>query len=390
MSSDGRVPNDGVCTQKQEEEEQFLRMLKSLGCESYMYHKDMIMEHRCPEAVYNRIGDVIEMFRQNGFQFLSLSVFTFSLVMFLRLGYPIIKPMDVGAVKHYSYSEMKEITESFNKSNFICKTMSNHGKLFKGTIKNGSKPQDVIVKTWDFVYPPMWACYHHTHRIHDELLFLRDPGINSHPNVVNVIGFHCDERLAVIYEGIRLKCILKELLLSDDFQWENRLKVAIDIASLLMTFHRNGHVHGGVMSDCIMLDEELCPITFNFRLYYYNVNKKKCFGPYTVMNNSPDQPDQADDEVPRWCMGDDVFAYGILLLELITKRKGSSFSYRDWLHVQPKFVVHESFDVKRDIASEITDLAYWCLKLEKQPSLEHVIGTLKKCACTTAMKKQKC
>lgn len=56
----------------------------------------------------------------------------------------------VGEVKHCSYSELDKITNIKNPAE-IQKTLT--GRLFHGTIVEGSVTRPAIVKTWDYVFP---------------------------------------------------------------------------------------------------------------------------------------------------------------------------------------------------------------------------------------------
>ncbi|KAL0402886.1 UNVERIFIED_CONTAM: hypothetical protein Sradi_1929400 [Sesamum radiatum] len=214
--------------------------------------------------------------------------------------------MDLGEVKHYSYSELEEIT-SINKfvgRDFIYRTPQ--GRLLHGRIKmDSSSLEDVIVKTWDFQIPLRDGVFYPA-RIHNELIFLRDPDIKSHPNVVKLIGYHCEKSLAVIYKAKRPAHILKDILKSDYFEWEDRMKVAIEIGSVLKMFHDKGIVYGGDFSRSTMLDEKVSPTIFGFQAY--DVNQTFYLRPIGMGPRAPD-----------WSMKDDVFMYGILLVELVSK-----------------------------------------------------------------------
>ncbi|KAG8383811.1 hypothetical protein BUALT_Bualt04G0052700 [Buddleja alternifolia] len=299
----------------------------------------MLLEN--PEFGFGRFGDLI--FQLNARHFDTNQ----------KLGHPIIKAMDLGSVKHYSYSELQQITDKFSKSNYIQRTA--HGRLFRGSINNN---QDVIVKTWDFTYPPIALSYYHTDRIHDE----REPGIKSHPNVVNLIGYHCEQRLAVIYEGIRPVHFLDQLRRSDEFKWKDRMKVAIEIGSMLKMFHDKNLVHGGVWPICFMLDEKFHLMAFDFQLYS-NLNSLQ------IYHNSPyccaADIDKKNEGGRNWCMSDDIYTYGLLLLiELITKKQPFNWG-EAVVYDPPRSVVHKSLDVDEETASKVTKLAVGCLEVKK-------------------------
>lgn len=62
---------------------------------------------------------------------------------------------------------------------------------------------------------------------------------------MKLIGFHCARRLAFIYEDRHAE-LLEEIIPTDTFSWDNRMKVATDIARMLCAFHDKGLAHGGV------------------------------------------------------------------------------------------------------------------------------------------------
>ncbi|KAK4430105.1 hypothetical protein Salat_1311200 [Sesamum alatum] len=283
--------------------------------------------------------------------------------------FPIKEAMDLRDVKHYSYSELEEITSTsinkYNPGDYIFRTM--HGRLFHGRIKmDSSSLEDVIVKTWDLVFPLRdgFECY--PARLHDELIFLRDPEIKSHPNVVKLVGYHCEKSLAAIYKCKRPAHILVDILNSDYFEWEDRMKVAIEIGSVLKMFHDKGLLHGGNLAWSTILDEKFSPTIFGFQAY--TVNKML-------------YPDFIREGPQRIAF----FSYLVVAVE------GSGFSQRNGGKNPPNSIVHEYFSVDQSVASKIIDLALRCLEVssDEQPSIGAALAALQKFASVPAMKKHK-
>ncbi|XP_073271204.1 probable LRR receptor-like serine/threonine-protein kinase At1g07560 [Primulina huaijiensis] len=278
----------------------------------------------------------------------------------------------------------------------ICYTM--FGTLHRGTIQTESGSLDVLVKTWEYFYPILcdYQVLHHTHRIHDELNLLRDHEIRSHRNVVKLIGFHCARRLAVIYED-RHDELLENIIPTDTFSWDDRMKVATDIARMLGAFHDKGLVHGGVNSKYIMVDKEKCPVVFDFRLLSYCEDREE----YEQHVGKLYAFHCKHLDGPPWSMKHDIFAYGILLLELINKNlypvfKMSTLMEEEFFNCNlsdPKTsAVDDSFCVDEDTAMEFTKLAVDCLGVnsDEQPTMQCIIRVLKdlKLRCP-AKKRQK-
>lgn len=269
------------------------------------------------------------------------------------------------------------MTDSFQ-STFICFTL--FGTLHRGTIRTESGVQNVLVKTWEYFYPlAADKQVLHTTRFCQELNLLRDPDVKSHPNVVNLIGFHCERRLAVIYEGGSFQ-LLQKLIHDDTFSWADRMKVAVHIASMLKTFHDKEIVHGGVNSKNIVVNKEKCPVVYDFNLFsccedrmdYESLIKRVHYWYEKYLDGPP------------WSMRCDIFAYGTLLLELVSKQVYPKFNVPNTedailKYDNEKSAVHESFYVDERTALGITRLAINCLKvkLDQQSSIHDIIRELK-------------
>lgn len=181
-------------------EERVLKELKSVGFEPYFYREEWLV----PSSLHTRSIPFSIWSRQAP-----------SSALKKDRGFPIVRGQDLGCVKHYGYEELMQVTNSFSQLNFLFKVYS--GSLFRGTIHSDgpvseSTTRSVIVKTWDFSFPMQIQHVSSTIRVHDELVFLRDPEIKSHPNVVKLVGYHCERGLATIYYGIEPKYCLKELI----------------------------------------------------------------------------------------------------------------------------------------------------------------------------------
>ncbi|KAK4433103.1 Cysteine-rich receptor-like protein kinase [Sesamum alatum] len=349
-----------------DDEERFLRQLKEADPRQYLFQLEMFPK------LYP------------GHSPKTLRVFASDFEKFGKLGFPITQAMDLGEVKHYSYSELEEITPINNRqsSDFITRTIP--GRLLHGRIKmDSSSLEDVLVKTWDFDCNGGGDSFiYHLPRFHDELILLRDPDIKSHPNVVKLIGYHCEKSLAVIYKGKRPTHLLKEILKSDYFVWEDRMRVAIAIGSALKMFHDKGFLYGGYFSWSTMLDENFYPTIYGFQAYNWNKMFYRGFIGQGPMS-------------PPWSLKDDVFAYGILLLELVSKGRcigGAMFMPELWWNNKPpNSIVDEYFSVNQSVASKITELVFSCLDVisDEQPSTGAAVAALQNFASIPAMKKQK-
>ncbi|XP_059287857.1 LEAF RUST 10 DISEASE-RESISTANCE LOCUS RECEPTOR-LIKE PROTEIN KINASE-like 1.2 [Lycium ferocissimum] len=168
----------------------------------------------------------------------------------------------VGGVRLCSHSELQQITD-FNQDSdrFIRKTL--HGRLFHGTVGEGSEKRSAFVKTWDFVLPYRPIQSYRPYYFCNEIELFTNKNANTHPNLAKLSTFCCDTRLAAVYDG-KFTRVLSDVLPADDFGWDNRINVAIQLADLFAWLHEKGVVVGGINVSCIMIDEDMNIKVFDF------------------------------------------------------------------------------------------------------------------------------
>ncbi|XP_073126657.1 serine/threonine-protein kinase-like protein At5g23170 [Henckelia pumila] len=351
--------------EEDENESSFMERLKSAPWKSYCFQKDMIRPRSpyLPRHVYGFHPDIFDAYQNQSF--------------------PIVRARDLdGGVKHYSFDELMKMTDCLNSTTFLCYTVL--GTLHRGTIHHESGRRDVLVKTWEFFLPFVWQSYHQPTRIHDELNLLRVSEIRSHPNVVNLIGFHCERRLAVVYDyvgGGEPRQLLHHIIPCDNFTWGDRMKVANEMASVLETFHNKGLVHSGVHSKTILLTEDKSAVVYDFGQFSYFKHRET----YEEIVKNLYVYDRKYLDGPPWSMRCDIFAFGILLLELINKQQYPDLPLEIWdesiiLNYDLKnSAVDYSFNINEKVALRITTLAIDCLKvkLDEQPTIGDIVRELK-------------
>ncbi|KAM3220850.1 hypothetical protein P3L10_020118 [Capsicum annuum] len=285
----------------------------------------------------------------------------------------------VGGVKLCSYAELQEITDNFNSDRCIQKTLC--GRLFRGTIGEGSEKRSVIVKTWDFLLPygpghvqrPLDFC--------DQIKLFTNKEVNTHPRLAKLCAICCEIRLAVVYDvkfDENTTRFLSDVLLKDDFGWYDRLNVAIQLANLLVSLHEKDIFLGSVTASCIMIpDKEM-----NIKLFDFGPAPTRLYGKNSDMTIRCHPGREAPD---RGYMStkSDVYVFGMLLVELITKKELDD-SFSNSKEGGKKNVVDESFkEVDCQTGSRITSLTYRCTewKPEERPTMKDVLDVL-----TEAMK----
>ncbi|XP_009592541.1 putative serine/threonine-protein kinase PBL18 [Nicotiana tabacum] len=300
-----------------------------------------------------------------------------------------IEPMIVGEVKLCTYSELQNITD-FKPESLIQKTLS--GRLFCGTIGEGSEKRPAIVKTWDFLLP---LGDEHTQRLHkfcDEIELFTDERVNTHPNLSKLYRYCYETRLAAVYDE-KFTRVLSDVLLADDFGWDDRIKVATQLADLLAWLHEKSVAVGSVTASCIMIDEEVNIKVFDFG-HFSNHVSEDCKIPVKA---------RVGREAPEVVAGErtmksDVYIFGLLLLELISKKK---FNFREnpvivknsvlkEASLSEKYLVNECFkEVDHPTAFDITRLVFLCMNLEpeERPMMKDVLDALR--ALSTGVRGEK-
>ncbi|KAM3220726.1 receptor-like kinase LIP2 [Capsicum annuum] len=291
----------------------------------------------------------------------------------------------VGGVKICSYSELQQITD-FRDESLIKKTLS--GRLFHGTIGQGFEQRSVIVKTWDFHLPFKIGQYQLTYDFCDQIEFFTNKNANTHPKLAKLCTFCCDTRLAAVYDekfDENITRLLSDVILEDDFGWDDRMKVAIQLPQLLVWLHEKGIIIGTVTASCIMIeDKEMNIKVFDFGSVSDHMHKGvkvpgKCHSGWEA-------PDQGNMTAKS-----DVFVFGLLLVELITKKEVDDL-FLFPIQRDKKNIVDESFkEVDPETASRITSMTYRCteMKADDRPTMKDVLNVLETAAAKMGAKGEK-
>ncbi|GER48556.1 kinase family protein [Striga asiatica] len=270
-----------------------------------------------------------------------------------------LRGIDLGDVKHYSDAELRVFTNGYSEDNLFCRTR--HGRLFKAMDYNNRK---LAVKTLDVSSPYRSLSYLTPPRLHAEIVLLRDPLIKSHPNFVKLIGYSCERKMAFVFD-LDPKTSVHELLASDDFGWDARMKVAMDFGRLLKLSHENLIIYGYIDAKDIIFDQDSNAKFFDFGLHQRVKNKDEKIEVQCVFDDiGYIAPEICDYTERKWSMKSDVFSYGILLLNLICKKQGTIWSWFKQIKDGDNLIVSDSFEVDEHTKSGIIGLAMSCANLD--------------------------
>ncbi|KAG5615862.1 hypothetical protein H5410_015686 [Solanum commersonii] len=234
--------------------------------------------------------------------------------------FPILPVID-GVVKPCNYSELENITNF--ETCLIQYTKS--GRLFRGTITEGSETRSVIVETWDFLLPLDRAYAYRPSKFCDEIELYETT--NVHPHLAKLSRYCCDRRLEVVYD------------------------------EELTTLHKKKIAVGSITASCIMIDKEVNIKVFDFGYICNRVNEDSVIPLDYVVGRYPEDVSKG---MFTYTPSSSSLMFHIIhqsfpiIVCLITKMKlGSNPSVLD--NCKPGSFVHKCFeDVDDQTVSDIT------------------------------------
>ncbi|KAK4739880.1 hypothetical protein R3W88_003577 [Solanum pinnatisectum] len=201
----------------------------------------------------------------------------------------------------FSHQSLKQFTSQFSFENLVAVT--DLGKLYRGKMHIGS---DVKI-----IYDNK-NVYHCTdddtlERFENELKILQASRIRGNPNIAKVIGYCRREKTLGIVYDLNPHDTLENLITRGDFNWMQRVKIALTLARLLNYLHDRKYLIRNFAPYHIVVDQDFTPIMYEFGLLVggvlLNTISASDFRLATLMDPSFD-----------------VFACGILLVNLISRR----------------------------------------------------------------------
>lgn len=292
----------------------------------------------------------------------------------------------------FSREDLKDFTGNFDERNLIGET--EFGKVYRGTIKQSLFPseiRDVAVKIWD-QSNAITRIADTALMVEEEVMFLTEPSVKCHPNVVKLIGYCNEDGLEGVVYDINALDIVHNLTTKGSFTWLERIKVALGFARILEFLHerKNPYFVRNIDAAHIILDQDGTPKIFDFGLMSGGIigemirRKERIY--YSLGYADPTW-------YPLGGLGvtyHDVFSFGVVLLGLITKRivnkkdPSNTFVYK-W--AKSKYtpncsLVHES--LVKDYGfyaldgQTITELGMRCTDydLDKRPTMKEVVQCL--------------
>ncbi|KAH0651223.1 hypothetical protein KY285_031342 [Solanum tuberosum] len=288
-----------------------------------------------------------------------------------------LEPILPGILTRFSYNELKIITQDFSRK--LGK--GGFGSVYEGTLSNGTK---IAVKHLDGVG-----------QVKESFLTeVKTVGGIHHINLVKLIGY-CAEKShrLLIYEYMVNGSLDRWITQENGLTWHKRQMVISDIAKGLAYLHEDcSHkiIHLDIKPQNILLDQN-----FNAKISDFGLSKlieKDTSKVVTRMRGTLGYI------APEWLSSVitekvDVYAFGIVLLEILCGRKNLDWSQTDEedVHLLTVFTRkaeqeqltdmvdrNEDMQLHREVVTEMMSIAAWCLQgdFSKRPSMSLVLKAL--------------
>ncbi|KAL9461114.1 hypothetical protein AB3S75_004165 [Citrus x aurantiifolia] len=215
--------------------------------------------------------------------------------------------------KNFDFAELAAATDNFNSENLIGK--GGHAEVYKGCLPDG---EVVAVKKI------IKNAKEDEERISD---FLSELGIVAHinhPNAAKLIGFSTENGFHLVLQFLPHGSLSSLLFGSTEYlEWKIRYKIALGIAEGLQYLHHECHrriIHRDIKASNILLSEDYEAQISDFGLAKWlpdNWSHHIVFpieGTFGYLSPEYFMHGIVDEKT-------DVFAFGVLLLELITGRR---------------------------------------------------------------------
>ncbi|WMV55079.1 hypothetical protein MTR67_048464 [Solanum verrucosum] len=270
----------------------------------------------------------------------------------------------LGHAKQYSLKEIEDMTDNFQPYTLIKSTK--YGRMFSYPTNEA-----ITIKTWDFFWPDFNGYSYHPSRFCNELEILTDD--NPHACLMKLKGFCFQNILAIVYDETPIQFLSYVISDGESFRWEDRMKVAAQLATLFIWLHEKQFAIGRMEPSSIMIDKD-----FNMKVIDFPFLVRVRDIPHNIL---PDAP-EADNVTET--LKDDVYAFGILLLRLITNNKSIEGPYHCWIREELQggkgSIVDKSVLLNCDgvLACGITKLATECLDEDPnaRPDMKNVSDRL--------------
>ncbi|XP_049386463.1 G-type lectin S-receptor-like serine/threonine-protein kinase SD2-5 [Solanum stenotomum] len=292
-----------------------------------------------------------------------------------------LAPILPGILTRFSYNELKIITQDFSRK----LGEGGFGSVYEGTLSNGNK---IAVKRLNGLG-----------QVKDSFLTeVKIVGSIHHVNLVKLIGFCAEKDHRVLIYEYMVNGSLDRWISHEKQEygltWLTRQRIISDIAKGLAYLHDECNqkiIHLDIKPHNILLDQN-----FNAKISDFGLSKLIEKDKSKVVTRMRGTPGYLAPEWLRSVITEkvDVYAFGIVLLEVLCGRKNLDWSQADEDNVHLLSVFkrkaeqdqlidmvdknNEDMQLHREAVTEMMSLAAWCVQgdFNKRPSMSLVVKVL--------------
>ncbi|XP_044451987.1 putative receptor-like protein kinase At4g00960 [Triticum aestivum] len=225
----------------------------------------------------------------------------------------------------FDLTALQEATQNFSEANKLGE--GGYGIVYKGILPDG---QEIAVKKL------LGATEHGLHQLRNEVLLLAEL---QHKNLVRLQGF-CSHRgdTLLVYEYIKngsLDNFLFDTSEVNTLNWEQQYNIILGIAKGILYLHEDSSpriIHRDLKANNILLDEEMDPKIADFGLArllqegHTHTQTTRAAGTLGYM--APEYAIHGSVSTKI-----DIFSFGVLVFEIITRRRNCSSDYGDTVNL---------------------------------------------------------
>ncbi|XP_058193219.1 probable serine/threonine-protein kinase PBL28 isoform X2 [Rhododendron vialii] len=298
----------------------------------------------------------------------------------------------------FTLKEMEEATNSFAEGNLIGK--GGFGRVYKGTLRSG---EVVAIKKMEL--PPFKAAEgEREFRVEVDILSRLD-----HPNLVSLIGYCADgKHRFLVYEYMHRGNLQDHLngIGEVKMEWPMRLRVAIGAAKGLAYLHSSSAVGIPIVHRDFKSTNILLNTNFEAKISDFGLAKLMPEGQETYMTarvlGTFGYFDPEYTATGKLTLQSDVYAFGVVLLELLTGRRAVDLNQGPSdqnLVYQVRNILNDRKKLRKVIDPEmsrstytmesiamVANLASRCVRAEssERPSMEDCVKELQLILCTNS------
>ncbi|XP_074295978.1 putative serine/threonine-protein kinase PBL28 [Silene latifolia] len=257
----------------------------------------------------------------------------------------------------FTLKEMEEATKAFSDENFIGK--GGFGRVYKGVLRSG---EVVAIKKMEL--PPFKEAEgEREFRVEVDILSRLD-----HPNLVSLIGYCADgKHRFLVYEYMPNGNLQDHInrISETKMDWSTRLKVALGAAKGLAYLHSSSAVGIPIVHRDLKPTNILLSTHFDAKISDFGLAKLMPEGQETyataMVLGTFGYFDPEYTSTGRLTLQSDVYAFGVVLLELLTGRRALDFSQEPTdqnLVLQVRSMLNDKKKLRKIIDNELPRSSY--------------------------------